>query len=112
MANLRAIRTRIKSVENTRQITKSMKMVAAAKLRRTQSAFSSLQAYADRSAELLRKAAAGMGEESGNPYLRRSDASGCVCYVMIVGNRGLCGSYNHALLRFCEKLISSICAQR
>ncbi len=105
MANLRAIRTRIKSVENTRQITKSMKMVAAAKLRRTQSAFASLQAYAEKSGELLREASAGLGGETDNPYLRRSDASGCVCYVMIVGNRGLCGTYNHALLRFCEKLI-------
>ena len=44
MANLRAIRTRIKSVENTQQITKSMKMVAGAKLRRTQSAYASLPA--------------------------------------------------------------------
>ena len=105
MANLRAIRTRIKSVENTRQITKSMKMVAAAKLRRTQSAFTSLKAYAEKSEELLRQAAAGSDSEVRNPYLRRNDASGCVCYVMIVGNRGLCGTYNHALLRFCEKLI-------
>jgi hypothetical protein len=45
MANLRAIRTRIKSVENTQQITKSMKMVAAAKLRRTQTAFSAQKAW-------------------------------------------------------------------
>ena len=105
MANLRAIRTRIKSVENTRQITKSMKMVAAAKLRRTQSAFTSLKAYAEKSEELLRQAVAGSDSEVRNPYLRRNDASGCVCYVMIVGNRGLCGTYNHALLRFCEKLI-------
>ncbi len=54
MANLRAIRTRIKSVENTRQITKSMKMVAAAKLRKTQSAFASLRAYADESGKLVK----------------------------------------------------------
>ena len=47
MANLRAIRTRIKSVENTRQITKSMKMVAAAKLRKTQNAFAALKRYAE-----------------------------------------------------------------
>ena len=47
MANLRAIRSRIKSVENTRQITKSMKMVAAAKLRKTQNAFAALKSYAE-----------------------------------------------------------------
>ena len=55
MANLRAIRTRIKSVENTRQITKSMKMVAAAKLRKTQASFADLRAYADRCAGILEK---------------------------------------------------------
>ena len=59
MANLRAIRTRIKSVENTRQITKSMKMVAAAKLRKTQTAFASLRAYAEESGKLLKEASAG-----------------------------------------------------
>ena len=84
MANLRAIRTRIKSVENTRQITKSMKMVAAAKLRRTQEAF-------------------GDGETE-NPLLRPHEENRTVCYVLIVGNRGLCGTYNHALLRYLEEL--------
>ena len=53
MANLRAIRMRIKSVESTRQITKSMKMVAAAKLRKTQAASQRLRAFADRSGQIL-----------------------------------------------------------
>ena len=104
MANLRAIRTRIKSVENTRQITKSMKMVAAAKLRRTQSAFASLRAYADRSGTLLSEASAGL-TEIANPYLTPHAECRRVCYVLIVGNRGLCGTYNQSLLRYCEGLI-------
>ena len=104
MANLRAIRTRIKSVENTRQITKSMKMVAAAKLRKTQSAFASLRAYADESGALLTEASAGQGAIA-NPYLLPHPECRCVCYVLIVGNRGLCGTYNQSLLRYCEKLI-------
>ena len=58
MANLRAIRTRIKSVENTQQITKSMKMVAAAKLRRTQTAFGALRDFADHCAGLLARVSA------------------------------------------------------
>ena len=104
MANLRAIRTRIKSVENTRQITKSMKMVAAAKLRKTQSAFASLRAYAEESGKLLKEASAGQtGIE--NPYLTPHAACRKICYVLIVGNRGLCGTYNQSLLRYCEKLI-------
>ena len=56
MANLRAIRSRIKSVENTRQITKSMKMVAAAKLRKTQNAFAALKSYAELSGDILAEA--------------------------------------------------------
>ena len=104
MANLRAIRTRIKSVENTRQITKSMKMVAAAKLRKTQSAFASLRAYADESGKLLIEASAGQtGIE--NPYLTVHTECRKTCYVLIVGNRGLCGTYNQSLLRYCENLI-------
>ena len=105
MANLRAIRSRIKSVENTRQITKSMKMVAAAKLRRTQTAFQSLRVYADRSGELLERVSAGAAGETASPYLKPHAETKCICYVLIVGNRGLCGTYNHALLRYCEKLI-------
>jgi F-type H+-transporting ATPase subunit gamma len=104
MANLRAIRTRIKSVENTRQITKSMKMVAAAKLRKTQSAFASLRTYADESGKLLAEASAG---QTGidNPYLIPHAERRRICYVLIVGNRGLCGTYNQSMLRYCEKLI-------
>ena len=106
MANLRAIRTRIKSVENTRQITKSMKMVAAAKLRKTQSAFASLRAYADECSALLARASAGQGP-AGNPYLVPHPGNRRVCYVLIVGNRGLCGTYNQSLLRYCENLVKN-----
>ena len=101
MANLRAIRSRIKSVQNTQQITKSMKMVAAAKLRRTQTAFSALRSFADKSGEILSQVGAGASE---NPYLNAHAQRDRVCYVLIVGNRGLCGTYNHGLLRFFEAL--------
>ncbi len=104
MANLRAIRTRIKSVENTRQITKSMKMVAAAKLRKTQSAFETLHRYAEECGRLLKEASAGTGLGI-NPYLVPHTESGRICYVLVVGNRGLCGTYNQALLRYCEDLV-------
>ena len=97
MANLRKIRTRIKSVQSTQQITKSMKMVAAAKLRRTQTAFSNLRAFAETGGSILaRVGAAG----SQNPCLTPHAENKTVCYVLIVGNRGLCGTYNSALLRY------------
>ncbi len=103
MANLRAIRMRIKSVESTRQITKSMKMVAAAKLRKTQSAFSRLRSFAGRSEQMLRSLGGSL-PAGDDPFLQPREETGRVCYVLIVGNRGLCGTYNHSLLRFLEEL--------
>ena len=103
MANLRAIRMRIKSVESTRQITKSMKMVAAAKLRKTQSASNRQRSFADKAEQILQSLGASAGD---NPYCRRRAESKKVCYVLLVGNRGLCGTYNHSLLRFFEELRS------
>ena len=53
MANMRAIRSRIKSVQNTQQITKTMKMVAAANLRRTQTGMSAMRAFAEQTQSLM-----------------------------------------------------------
>ena len=102
MANLRKIRNRIKSVENTRQITKSMKMVAAAKLRRTQSAFAAQRDFAERSEKMLAEVCSGAGELK-HPLLRPHGENRTVCYALVVGNRGLCGTYNQALLRYLEE---------
>jgi F-type H+-transporting ATPase subunit gamma len=101
MANLRAIRMRIKSVESTRQITKSMKMVAAAKLRKTQQALGRLGDFAEKSRAMLSTLG---GADCGSPYLKPREENKRVCYVLIVGNRGLCGIYNHSLLRFFAEL--------
>lgn len=101
MANLRKIRTRIKSVQSTQQITKSMKMVAAAKLRRTQTAFSDLRGFAETGGRILERVGAAGAD---NPWLKPHTEKKTVCYVLIVGNRGLCGTYNSALLRYVEEL--------
>ena len=101
MANLRKIRTRIKSVQSTQQITKSMKMVAAAKLRRTQTAFADLRGFAETGARILTRVGAAGTE---NPFLAPHAENTRVCYVLIVGNRGLCGTYNSALLRHVSEL--------
>ncbi|MBQ7474232.1 MAG: ATP synthase F1 subunit gamma [Oscillospiraceae bacterium] len=100
MANVRAIRARVKSVESTRKITKSMKMVAAAKLKRTQQSMLSLQPYAEAAREMLSRVSAGPSARD-NPFLRERDVQK-VLYVLFVGNRGLCGVYNTALLKFAE----------
>ena len=72
MANVRAIRTHIRSVESTRKITKSMKMVAAAKLKRTQQAMNALRPYADAAGEMLGRVCAGT-DLKNDPLLGRRE---------------------------------------
>ena len=104
MANVRAIRAHIKSVESTRKITKSMKMVAAAKLKRTQQSMISLQPYAAAAYEMLSRVSADPSVRD-NPFLREREVKK-VLYVLFVGNRGLCGVYNTALLKFAENRLA------
>ena len=106
MANMRAIRTRIKSVQNTQQITKTMKMVAAANLRRTQSGMGGMRAFAEKTQSLLDTLLSG-GETYDTPLLTPHPENRRVCYVLFVGNRGLCGMYNHALLRFLQQKLEN-----
>lgn len=102
MANVRAIRTHIKSVESTRKITKSMKMVAAAKLKRTQQSMSALRPYAAAAGQMLKSVCAD-SEARSNLFLTPRQVNK-VCYVLFVGNRGLCGVYNTALVKYIEAL--------
>jgi len=98
MANIRAIRARIKSVESTRQITASMKVIAASKLRRVQALQSSLQRFETHIASMF-SSLMGATSMQDSPYVKAPGSSGKVCYVMFVGNRGMCGVYNITLLK-------------
>lgn len=104
MASTHAIKARIKGVESIRQITKSMKLVAASKLRRAQESRGSLALMAEKSRRALSQVAQG-GEESENPFLVPRAEKKRVCFVLFVGNRGLCGIYNSAILKFAEEQI-------
>lgn len=103
MANMRAIRTRIKSVKNTQQITKAMKMVAVSKLRRAQSAMQTMTPFAEKSQEILDTLLTGSAAQE-NRFIKPRKEVKKVCYVLFVGNRGLCGVYNSSLLHFMEEL--------
>lgn len=105
MGNIREIRARIRSVKNTQQITKTMKMVASAKLRRTQNSLNGMRNFAQRSREILQELLDGEVAEYENPFLIPRKETKKVCYVMFVGNRGLCGVYNHAILRYAQELV-------
>lgn len=99
MANMRELRTRVKSLKSTQQMTKSMKMVSASKLRRTQISYGRLKPFADQCNEVLKGVmSSSAGDE--NPFLQVRRERKSVCYVLFVGNRGLCGAYNQAVLRF------------
>lgn len=104
MANMRAIRTRIKSVKNTQQITKAMKMVAVSKLRKTQAAMEAMRPFAEKSREVLNTLLSSGGASLSNPLITPHKTADKVLYVLFVGNRGLCGVYNSAILKFAREL--------
>jgi F-type H+-transporting ATPase subunit gamma len=102
MPNMRAIRSRIKTVTNTQQITKAMKMVSVSKLRRTQAAMTAMRPFAEKSGEILASLLASGTYE--NRFLVPRKEIKKVCYVLFVGNRGLCGAYNSNIMRLMTDL--------
>jgi F-type H+-transporting ATPase subunit gamma len=97
MAGLRAIKRRIVSVKNTRKITRAMKMVAAARLRKAQQRITDLRPYAKKTAELLTSVAARVeGEEDLHPLLARREEKK-VLIVVLTSDRGLAGAFNAAI---------------
>lgn len=93
MANLKEVRDRIKSVKNTQQITKAMKMVSAAKLRRAQDAIISLRPYADRLNVMLSNILSNL-EGDAQTSLGEEREIKRACLVVVTSNRGLCGAFN------------------
>src|SRR5215471_20447679 len=103
MATLKAIRKRISSIRNTQQITKAMKMVSAAKLRRAQEAAMAARPYADKMVELLHNVAARVSREA-HPLLRAREEKK-IHVLLFTSDRGLCGGYNANLIRAAEAFI-------
>jgi F-type H+-transporting ATPase subunit gamma len=104
MPNLKTLRKRISTVQSTQQITKAMKMVAAAKLRRAQDAAERARPYADKLAEMLAAVAAEAGSEA-HPLLARRDERR-IDVVVITSDRGLCGGYNANIVRQAASLLN------
>lgn len=97
MATMRDIRRRIRSVKNTQQITKAMKMVSAAKLRRAQAALLAARPYATAMRETLRRVAS-KTEDNLHPLLVKREGSRRA-YLVVTADRGLCGGFNSNLVR-------------
>lgn len=101
MANLRDIRNRITSVNNTQQITKAMKMVAAAKLRKAQNRIKDTRPYTARLNEIVGRLVANTNVD--NPLLRISEDNKRVLFIVIGSDRGLCGGFNNNLFKVVER---------
>ena len=93
MANTKELRERIKSVKSTQQLTRAMKMVAAAKLKRAQDAIVQLRPYAQKLGEIMGNIAADMSDDLDSPYTKEQKPEK-VLLVVVTSNRGLCGAFN------------------
>ena len=104
MASLKSIKKRINTVKNSRQITRAMKMVAAAKLRRAQENVLAARPYADKLDSVMQKLATS-GGSTGHPLLQRENADKAVL-IVITSDRGLCGSFNANICKTAERFIT------
>ena len=98
MATVQELKRRIRSVRNTRKITRAMELVAAAKLRRAEQRIVSMRPYAETMAELI----AGVGRASSSvrlPLLDQRDEVNAVAIVPLTGDRGLAGAFNGQVIR-------------
>ncbi len=104
--SLRDIKRKITSVEKTQQITRAMKMVAAAKLRRAQEAIESARPYAEQMNQMLGGIAAQAGDAS-HPLLETREERKKLEVVVVTSDRGLAGAFNSAVLKHAEAMVAS-----
>jgi F-type H+-transporting ATPase subunit gamma len=104
VANLKDIRRRIRSVKKTQQITRAMRMVSGAKLRRAQNAVLQGRPYAEKMRATLGEVAR-VQQDSTHPLLAPRPQIRRVEVAVITSNRGLCGAFNVNVLRFADRLI-------
>jgi len=102
---LKEVRNRIKSVSSTQQITKAMKMVSAAKLRRAQDAIIQMRPYAKKLQELLSNIVSS-GEGASGIKLAEEREVVKVLFIVITSDRGLCGAYNSNIIKLAKQTIA------
>ncbi|MEO6285247.1 MAG: ATP synthase F1 subunit gamma [Dyadobacter sp.] len=111
MASLKEVRNRIVSVNSTQQITKAMKMVAAAKLRRAQDNIMQMRPYAQKLGEMLTTVSSGAESAVDSP-LKTVRAIDKVLIVVVTSDRGLCGAFNTNIVKATLLLIEQKYAQQ
>ena len=105
MASLRDIKKRIESVKSTRQITRTMEMVATAKIKKAQARIEAARPYALKMMEVLGNVARYV-QGASHPLLEVHDKRERVAIVVITSDRGLCGGFNANVLRLMETLVT------
>src|SRR4051812_48298097 len=101
---LKEVRNRIKSVQSTQQITKAMKMVSAAKLRRAQDAITQMRPYAKKLQEMLSNIVSS-SEGEGTLALAAERPVERVLLIVITSDRGLAGAYNANVIKLAKQTI-------
>lgn len=101
MANLKEIRIRIDSTKNTQQITKAMKLVSAAKLRKAQHNITNMRPYAVTLKGVIANIAA--TQKVSHPLMTKKENVKSVLLVVLTSDRGLCGGFNSSIIKFAEK---------
>ena len=102
MANLKEVRTRIESVNSTKQITSAMKMVAASKLRKSQNAIIALRPYAEKFSEILERINCQQTTDNS-----QQSTTNKVLIIPLSSNKGLCGTFNANVIRETINLIKN-----
>ena len=109
MPSLKDLRLRIVSVKSTRKITSAMKMVAASKLRRAQSAAEAARPFAERMERMLGTLAGSLAGQAGAPaMLAGTGKSDVHLIVMVTADRGLCGGFNSFIARDVRRLTAEL----
>ena len=104
MANLKEVRTRIESVNSTKQITSAMKMVAASKLRKSQNAIMALRPYAEKFSEMLALAQSADNAQQTSVFVENREVKRALV-IPLSSNKGLCGVFNANIIRATVNII-------
>ncbi len=104
MANLKLIRKHIASVQNTGKITKAMNMVAVSKLKKSQAAVVATRPYVNELINVIEHLVS-KESESQHPLLRNSEVKKNAVLIVISGDKGLCGAYNHNIAKSAKRFI-------
>lgn len=110
MANLKEIRTRISSVQKTKQVTAAMKMVSAAKLKKAQDAIVQIRPYADKLHEILSNLTGSLNPDDNLYGIQRKADK--ILLVAITSNKGLCGAFNSNVIKQVNVLTEGVYAEQ